>query len=135
MWKRRVSTTRNLRLVPHPAPASVINSLTARQIHYKQASKPFAVRSIRPLESTPFVSAKRHYASAADGGPLGHTPLYDFHVAKGGKMVPFGGYAMPVDYTDLSVVQSSKWTRENASLFDVSHMYVMKRILANIFTN
>lgn len=37
-------------------------------------------------------------------------------------MVPFGGFEMPVQYGDLSVGDSHKWTREKASLFDVSHM-------------
>ncbi|KAF4556979.1 Aminomethyltransferase folate-binding domain-containing protein [Elsinoe fawcettii] len=37
-------------------------------------------------------------------------------------MVPFGGYEMPVQYNDLSVGESHKWTREKASIFDVSHM-------------
>ena len=50
------------------------------------------------------------------------TPLHDFHVAKGAQMVPFGGYQMPVQYSDLSVMESHLWTREKASLFDVSHM-------------
>ena len=39
-------------------------------------------------------------------------------------MVPFAGYTMPVQYSDLSVGESHKWTRENASLFDVGHMFV-----------
>ena len=39
-------------------------------------------------------------------------------------MVPFGGYSMPVQYSDLSVGESHKWTREKASLFDVGHMYI-----------
>jgi aminomethyltransferase len=38
-------------------------------------------------------------------------------------MVPFGGFSMPVHYSDLSVGESHKWTRERASLFDVGHMY------------
>ncbi|KAI9682585.1 MAG: Aminomethyltransferase, mitochondrial [Bathelium mastoideum] len=42
-------------------------------------------------------------------------------------MVPFGGYLMPVQYSDLSIVESHKWTREKASLFDVGHM-VQNRI-------
>ncbi|KAL9943077.1 Aminomethyltransferase, mitochondrial [Verticillium nonalfalfae] len=50
------------------------------------------------------------------------TPLYDFHVAHGGKMVLFGGHHMPVQYADLSLAQSHHFTREHASLFDVSHM-------------
>lgn len=37
-------------------------------------------------------------------------------------MVPFGGFHMPVQYKDLSISDSHKWTREKASLFDVSHM-------------
>lgn len=37
-------------------------------------------------------------------------------------MVPFGGYSMPVQYSDLSVGESHAWTREKASLFDVGHM-------------
>ncbi|CAF9935593.1 Aminomethyltransferase, mitochondrial [Imshaugia aleurites] len=37
-------------------------------------------------------------------------------------MVPFGGYSMPVQYADLGVGESHKWTREKASLFDVGHM-------------
>ncbi|KAL9092304.1 MAG: hypothetical protein Q9165_004478 [Trypethelium subeluteriae] len=42
-------------------------------------------------------------------------------------MVPFGGYEMPVQYNDLSLAESHNWTREKASLFDVSHM-VQQRI-------
>jgi len=37
-------------------------------------------------------------------------------------MVPFGGHHMPVQYSDLSIVESHLWTRSKASLFDVSHM-------------
>ena len=62
-------------------------------------------------------------ASSSDGR-LGRTALYDLHVENGGKMVPFGGYEMPVQYSDLSVGESHKWTREKASLFDVGHMYL-----------
>lgn len=62
-------------------------------------------------------------ASSSDGG-LGRTALYELHIENGGKMVPFGGYEMPVQYSDLSVGESHKWTREKASLFDVGHMYL-----------
>ena len=72
--------------------------------------------------------ARRTYASSSDAAkpdsPLNRTALYDLHVEHGGKMVPFGGYEMPVQYSDLSVGESHKWTREKASLFDVGHMYV-----------
>ena len=60
-------------------------------------------------------------ASTNDRG-LSHTALHELHVRKGGKMVPFGGYSMPVQYSDLSVGESHKWTREKSSLFDVGHM-------------
>lgn len=46
--------------------------------------------------------------------------------SSGGQLVDFAGYAMPVQYKTgphaLSIIESTKWTRENASLFDVSHM-------------
>jgi aminomethyltransferase len=49
------------------------------------------------------------------------TPLYDKHVAHGGRMVEFGGYSLPVQYPS-GIVAEHKWTREHAGLFDVSHM-------------
>ncbi len=49
------------------------------------------------------------------------TPLYDLHVESDGKMVPFAGYEMPVQYA-LGVMKEHNWTRERAGLFDVSHM-------------
>lgn len=49
------------------------------------------------------------------------TPLYDKHVAHGGRMVEFGGYSLPVQYPG-GIVAEHKWTREHAGLFDVSHM-------------
>jgi len=49
------------------------------------------------------------------------TPLYDEHVAMGAKMVPFAGYDMPVQYP-MGILNEHKWCRENAGLFDVSHM-------------
>lgn len=49
------------------------------------------------------------------------TPLYDLHVESGGKMVPFAGYAMPVQYP-LGIMKEHTHTREKAGLFDVSHM-------------
>lgn len=51
---------------------------------------------------------------------LHRTPLYDLHVELGGKMVPFAGYEMPVQYE--GIMAEHKHTREAAGLFDVSHM-------------
>lgn len=59
---------------------------------------------------------------SSDTKILAKTPLYDLHVAHGGKMVGFGGYHMPVQYSSLSISKSHHFTRTHASLFDVSHM-------------
>ncbi|CAK7198641.1 Aminomethyltransferase, mitochondrial [Sporothrix eucalyptigena] len=61
-------------------------------------------------------------SSGNDGANLRKTALYDLHVQHGGKMVPFGGFHMPVQYAGLSVSASHHFTREKASLFDVGHM-------------
>ncbi|MEO6300647.1 MAG: glycine cleavage system aminomethyltransferase GcvT, partial [Paracoccaceae bacterium] len=47
--------------------------------------------------------------------------LHDLHVALGGKMVPFAGYDMPVQYP-AGVMTEHLHTRSAAGLFDVSHM-------------
>ena len=49
------------------------------------------------------------------------TPLFAQHNAAGGRMVPFGGYSLPVQYPS-GIMAEHKWTREQAGLFDVSHM-------------
>ena len=49
------------------------------------------------------------------------TSLYDEHVKLGARMVPFAGYDMPVQYPS-GIIAEHNWTRENAGLFDVSHM-------------
>lgn len=51
---------------------------------------------------------------------LSRTPLYDFNVAHGGRMVDFAGWEMPVQFA--SIVEEHKATRAGAGLFDVSHM-------------
>ena len=48
------------------------------------------------------------------------TPLYDVHVSLGGKIVPFGGYLLPVQYE--GVIAEHMAVRRQAGLFDVSHM-------------
>ena len=52
--------------------------------------------------------------------PLDTLPLDAWHRAKGARMVPFAGYEMPIQYE--GIVAEHNWTRENAGLFDVSHM-------------
>jgi aminomethyltransferase len=48
------------------------------------------------------------------------TPLHDWHQANGARMVEFGGWSMPVQYT--SIVDEHKAVRERVGLFDISHM-------------
>jgi len=55
------------------------------------------------------------------GEPLKPVPLADFHRRMGAKMVPFAGYEMPVQY-GAGIIDEHKHTREQAGLFDVSHM-------------
>lgn len=63
------------------------------------------------------------------------TPLYDCHVALGGKIVPFAGYLLPVQYP-AGVIAEHMAVRTKCGLFDVSHMgeviYEGPDALANI---
>src|SRR5258705_5768327 len=49
------------------------------------------------------------------------TPLHALHFARGGKMVPFAGYDIPVQYP-AGVLREHLHTRTSAGLFDVSHI-------------
>ena len=66
------------------------------------------------------------YSGDPEGGEgtrpeqLDKLPLDSWHRARGGRMVPFAGYEMPVQYE--GIIAEHLWTRENAGLFDVSHM-------------
>src|SRR5436305_7879945 len=71
--------------------------------------------SSTPMLSTPKRSTTRLTASA-----LQRTPLYDRHVALGGRMVDFGGWEMPQQYTSIKDEHLAE--RKVAGLFDVSHM-------------
>ncbi len=51
---------------------------------------------------------------------LRRTPLHDEHVAAGGRLVPFAGWEMPVQYEGVAAEHAS--VRERAGMFDVSHM-------------
>ena len=63
------------------------------------------------------------------------TPLYEKHVQNEGKIVPFAGYYLPVQYP-AGVIAEHKAVREGVGLFDVSHMgevlFCGKDALANI---
>jgi aminomethyltransferase len=51
---------------------------------------------------------------------LKQVALNDLHISLGGKMVPFAGYNMPVQYSNL--IQEHNAVRNNVGVFDVSHM-------------
>jgi len=58
--------------------------------------------------------------AGAEPQPLDKLPLDAWHRQRGARMVPFAGYEMPVQYE--GIIAEHLWTRENAGLFDVSHM-------------
>lgn len=58
------------------------------------------------------------------------TPLHALHIELGARMVPFAGYDMPVQYP-LGVMKEHQHTREQAGLFDVSHMGQIRLTGAN----
>ncbi len=73
------------------------------------------------------------------------TPLYDVHVEEGGKIVPFAGYLLPVQYGG-GVIAEHMAVRQACGLFDVSHMgeftvsgpgalATLNHVLTNDFTN
>lgn len=68
------------------------------------------------------------------------TPIYDLHLALGGKIIDFGGWALPVEYD--GIIAEHKNVRSDAGLFDVSHMgeFEVKgpdaeRFLQSVLTN
>jgi aminomethyltransferase len=67
-------------------------------------------RHVHPAES-----------GAALADDLSYLGLNDLHLELGGKMVPFAGYSMPVQYP-MGVMKEHLHTRAAAGLFDVSHM-------------
>lgn len=69
--------------------------------------------------------AGRRFASEV---PLVKTAYYDMHVAMGGKMVPFAGYELPVQFEGAGVLKEHLHTRaaKCSSVFDVSHMGQIK---------
>src|SRR5256885_5015276 len=51
---------------------------------------------------------------------LNRTPLFEAHQKLGGKLIEFGGWEMPVQYT--SIMDEHLAVRKDAGLFDISHM-------------
>lgn len=70
---------------------------------------------MRSVASTSFARSARvqtrRLAGEASGEPLVKTMLYDLHLKLGGKMVPFAGYHLPVQYEGLGVMKEHLHTR------------------------
>lgn len=114
-------STRNLSILCVARATSQANALTFRPFIVQRYNRHGASLSI--ISKTSLPQQRNASSDATDSNALKRTALYDLHLAHGGKMVPFGGYSMPVQYSNLGVGESHKWTREKASLFDVGHMY------------
>lgn len=108
-----------------------VNGFRPSSVNLQHLAKPhITIRNLsthagRAREPTRVSTTAVRFASSAtptSEGQLGRTGLYELHAKYGAKFVPFGGYEMPVQYSDLSIVDSHNWTRQKASLFDVGHM-------------
>ncbi|MFQ5399629.1 MAG: glycine cleavage system aminomethyltransferase GcvT [Anaerolineae bacterium] len=113
---------------------------------YAKLAGPVVVRTVDeglpspPATEATFADTKPYYVGRArrsgspplpefsweepEDAPLKYTPLYETHVKLGGRMVPFGGYEMPVWYT--SVLEEHTAVRQAAGLFDATHMGVFE---------
>ncbi|MBI2771515.1 MAG: glycine cleavage system aminomethyltransferase GcvT [Burkholderiales bacterium] len=68
--------------------------------------------------------------SASPSEPLLQTPLHALHAELGGRMVPFAGYSMPVQFP-AGLMAEHLHTRSSAGLFDVSHMGQLRLVGAD----
>ncbi len=103
-----------------PGPVLVTESAAAQQPASKQpgVEKPWFI-GIKDAGSK---EAKPAFAWTESEGALKRTRLYEAHKSLGGRLVPFAGWEMPVQYT--GVKEEHLATRQAAGLFDVSHMGV-----------
>ncbi|XP_046339497.1 aminomethyltransferase, mitochondrial-like [Haliotis rufescens] len=83
----------------------------------------FVQRCVRKLRHDSIAKSVFRFNNTSSN--LQRTCLYDFHVAQNGKMVPFAGWEMPVQYKD-TISESHLHVRENVGIFDVSHMLQTK---------
>ncbi|XP_029185904.2 aminomethyltransferase, mitochondrial-like isoform X1 [Acropora millepora] len=100
---------------------SFILRLFSQRIPCRVSRSDVSVPFVRALTKIP---APRGFATEHKED-LKKTALHDFHLELGGKMVPFCGWSMPVQYKE-GVLPSHLHTRQEASLFDVSHMLQLK---------
>ncbi|KAK4099733.1 glycine cleavage system T protein [Parathielavia hyrcaniae] len=111
----------------HTASRSTVRTLTTTSLsnHTARSRQPTLIRQLLTTTTTTTTgTTQTRHASSSEPTttPLQKTPLHPLHLAHGAKLVPFGGFHMPVQYAALSVAQSHLFTRSRASVFDVSHM-------------
>lgn len=82
----------------------------------RNINKTLSIKNLKFFSSTP---------QAQEQERAKKTSLFDFHVARSGKIVNFAGYLLPVQYADQGIVQSHVHTRtpEGASIFDVREVF------------
>src|SRR5437763_1934869 len=85
-------------------------------VGYPQNRLHTLVRRGRVRSSTPTCANLPRMSSSADK----KTPLHDEHVRLGARMIPFGGWLMPVQYT--GIVDEHQAVRNAVGMFDISHM-------------
>jgi aminomethyltransferase len=133
---------RSVRQVERASYHIYISSIAPQHVHRFQPrtrnSTPSSHLPSIPNRQHPFSPSRtphRAFSSSQSRSDLSRTPLYDLHLEHGAKMVPFGGYEMPLQYSDQSHLESHHWARNKASLFDVSHMYVNPLLTLQFHTN
>ncbi|KAI1150628.1 glycine cleavage system T protein [Nemania diffusa] len=134
---RTLHSSRNALSPTTIVPAFSSSSVAVTNGAVNTATATGSITTTKPQQTRPTCLHPRHYqrnltlqprshrtyaSSSSSNAPLNRTALYDLHLAHGAKMVPFGGFEMPVQYSGLSVSASHHFTREKASLFDVGHM-------------
>src|SRR3990170_5573664 len=86
---------------------------------WRRASMCGAGRSSTPASPNRSTSGRCPWRNAL-AETLKRTPLYAVHVKAGARMVPFGGWEMPVQYA--GIIEEHRAVRSAVGLFDVSHM-------------
>ncbi|RPA78640.1 glycine cleavage system T protein [Ascobolus immersus RN42] len=90
---------------------TTLTALSSSRSNNAITTSPASANAIRSFSTTPRL-----------GQALRRTPLYNLHLEKGAKMVPYAGWSMPVLYDGQSMTEAHNFVREKAGLFDVSHM-------------
>ncbi len=107
------SGKRTHKVPPKEQPEHRLSGKSLRSADRGGTARGTAARIVQPTAGT--------RVSDTSTEPLKTVVLNDEHIRLGGRMVPFSGYSLPVQYP-TGIIAEHKWTREHAGLFDVSHM-------------